>query len=114
MMAGMEVILVPAGLLGLAMFIVTIWASVRILGRIGHSGWWVLIGFVPVLNIALIWALALQRWPIDDESDSGIGRTGGTGSARDDSTLWSPGTLNNAGPPDDTPAPPTVLPPSNI
>lgn len=112
-MAGMEVVLVPAGLLGLAVFIVTIWASVRILDRIGHSGWWVLIGFVPVLNIAMIWALALQRWPIDDESDSGTGSTGGsTGSGQDDSTLWSPGALKNAGPPDGNPEPPAALPPA--
>ncbi|WP_086465600.1 DUF805 domain-containing protein [Oceanibaculum nanhaiense] len=109
MIAGMEVVLVPAGLLGLAVFIVTIWASVRILDRIGHSGWWVLIGFVPVLNIAMIWALALQRWPIDDESDSG---TGSTESGQDDSTLWSPETLKNAGPPDGHPEPPAALPPT--
>ena len=110
MMAGMEVVLVPAGLLGLAVFIVTLWASVRILGRIGHSGWWVLIGFVPVLNIAMIWALALQRWPSEGESDSGAGS--GTNSAQDDSTLWSPETLKNAGPPDNNPEPPAALPPA--
>lgn len=110
MMAGMEVVLVPAGLLGLAVFAVTLWASVRILHRIGHSGWWVLIGFVPVLNIAMIWALALQRWPIDGEENSAGGKT----SAQDDSTLWAPETLKSAGTggPGDSPEPPTALPPS--
>lgn len=112
MMAGMEVILVPAGLLGLAMFIVTIWASVRILGRIGHSGWWVLIGFVPVLNIALIWALALQRWPIDDDGEA----SGESNPSGKDGPLWAPETLKSAGPagPADKPEPPTALPPSKI
>lgn len=118
MMAGMEVVMVPAGLLGLALFIVSIWASVRILDRIGHSGWWVLIGFVPVLNIAMIWALALQRWPIDDEGKgeaSGSSNPSGT-----DDPLWAPETLKNpetpknTGPagPADKPEPPTALPPS--
>lgn len=112
MMAGMEVVLVPAGLLGLAVMVVTLWASVRILNRIGHSGWWVLASFVPVLNIALIWVLALQRWPAEGAEDSAANGTGGPDSARDDGTLWSPESLKNTGAPDDTPPPPTALPPA--
>lgn len=109
MMAGMEVVLVPAGLLGLAMFVVTIWASVRILNRIGHSGWWVLASFVPVLNIALIWVLALQRWPIDSEGGDAGARPSGTGDP-----LWSPESLKNAGAgaTGDTAEPPAALPPA--
>ena len=109
MMAGMEVILVPAGLLGLAVFAVTIWASVRILYRTGHSGWWVLASFVPVLNIALIWVLALQRWPNDGAEDSA-----GANNPGPDEPLWSPESLKNAG--TDTAGgntePPTALPPA--
>ena len=44
----------------------SIWASVRILHRIGLSGWWIIIGFIPLGNIIGLILLACVRWPVED------------------------------------------------
>jgi len=44
----------------LAIFLVPGW---RILRRTGHSGWWVLLWFVPLVNILALWIFAFARWP---------------------------------------------------
>jgi uncharacterized membrane protein YhaH (DUF805 family) len=44
----------------LAIFLVP---GVRILRRTGHSGWWVLLWFVPLVNILALWIFAFARWP---------------------------------------------------
>ena len=69
-------------------------------------------GWADVAKLALIWVLALQRWPAEDAEDRAANGTGGPDSARDDGTLWSPESLKNTGAPDDTPPPPTALPPA--
>ncbi len=38
------------------------WMLVRILQRAGYSGWWALIGFTPLLPIA-VWIFAFSSWP---------------------------------------------------
>ena len=35
----------------------------RILSRTGHSRWWCIVAFVPVLNLVGLWTLAYARWP---------------------------------------------------
>lgn len=34
-----------------------------IIGRTGRSRWWILAFFIPVVNVAALWTLALVRWP---------------------------------------------------
>jgi len=34
----------------------------RILGRLGFSRWWVIIAFVPLLNLVGLWVLAYAGW----------------------------------------------------
>ncbi|HZZ69322.1 MAG TPA: hypothetical protein VFE18_14205 [Phenylobacterium sp.] len=34
-----------------------------ILRRAGFSGWWVVLWFVPLVNLAAIWFFAMARWP---------------------------------------------------
>jgi hypothetical protein len=45
---------------------VAIWLLVRILHRVGYSGWWVLLNFIPIVNIVLIWVFSFQSWPNGD------------------------------------------------
>ena len=45
----------------LAIYIVPI---VMILRKAGYSGWWVLILFVPLVNIIMLWVFAFANWPI--------------------------------------------------
>jgi hypothetical protein len=35
----------------------------RIIHRTDHGWWWVILFFVPVLNIIAIWVLAFVPWP---------------------------------------------------
>jgi hypothetical protein len=39
---------------------------VKILRRTGHSGWWVLLYFVPIANIIGLWVFAFAHWPALD------------------------------------------------
>jgi hypothetical protein len=39
---------------------------IKILHRMGYSGWWVLIGVISPLNIIGLWYLAYSRWPAED------------------------------------------------
>jgi hypothetical protein len=39
---------------------------VTILRRTGHSGWWVLLWFVPLVNLIFLWIFAYSRWPAID------------------------------------------------
>jgi uncharacterized membrane protein YhaH (DUF805 family) len=37
-----------------------------VLRKAGYSGWWVLLGFVPIVGLVMLWVFAFSRWPIDD------------------------------------------------
>ncbi len=56
--------LLPLVIVGLAL-----WATVRILHKAGHSGWWTLLSFIPIVNIIAYWQLAFVRWPKFDDAD---------------------------------------------
>ena len=34
-----------------------------ILHRAGHSRWWTILAFVPLLNLVGLWVFAFTRWP---------------------------------------------------
>jgi hypothetical protein len=40
----------------------------RILRRAGRSRWWVILAFVPLLNLLGLWLFAFARWPNLDRS----------------------------------------------
>ncbi len=37
----------------------------RILRRTGHSGWWCLLTFIPLVNLIALWLFAYIRWPAE-------------------------------------------------
>jgi hypothetical protein len=39
---------------------------VKILQRTGHSGWWCIMAFIPLLNLLALWLFAYARWPARD------------------------------------------------
>ncbi len=47
----------------LPILIVAIWLPVRILHKAGYSGWWVVLGLVPIVNIVMVWVFAFADWP---------------------------------------------------
>jgi hypothetical protein len=51
----------------IAVWVVFLIAYVKIISRAGYSGWWVLIIFVPVVNIVMLLVFAFKEWPIQRE-----------------------------------------------
>jgi uncharacterized membrane protein YhaH (DUF805 family) len=47
-----------------AIAVVGITAWVKILGKAGYSGWWVLIALVPIANVVMFLVFAFSEWPV--------------------------------------------------
>jgi hypothetical protein len=47
--------------------LLVLWAWVRIIGQAGYPKWWVLVGFVPVVNVVMFFFFALREWPVRRE-----------------------------------------------
>ncbi len=47
----------------LVLLVLFAWPSIRILHRAGYSGWWVLLGVVPLVNLICCYIFAFARWP---------------------------------------------------
>jgi hypothetical protein len=52
-----------------AMIVITLLAMVRIVQRAGYSGWWVLIIFVPIVNLLALWYFGFGPWPVYKTSE---------------------------------------------
>lgn len=57
----------------LGLFLLVWVALVRIIQRTGHSGWWGLTAFIPLVNVLMIWVLALAPWPALEAARRGAG-----------------------------------------
>ena len=53
-------VLVISFVLVLVISLVPYWLILR---KAGFSGWWVLLLFIPIVNIAAPWIFALVQWP---------------------------------------------------
>ncbi|MBO0898820.1 hypothetical protein J1G44_06720 [Cellulomonas sp. zg-ZUI199] len=53
----------------IAVYVVMLVAYVRIIQKAGYSGWWVLVGLVPVLNVVMFLVFAFSRWPVLRENE---------------------------------------------
>jgi len=54
----------------LAILLIFLIAYIRIIQKAGYSGWWVLVGIVPVLNVVMFLVFAFSRWPVLRERDA--------------------------------------------
>ena len=61
--------------MGLGMWLLVIVISLamlypymRIIRRTGHSGWWLITMFVPILNVIMLWVFAFVKWPAVDRT----------------------------------------------
>ena len=55
------------GLLGILIWLVFLIAYIKIISKAGYSGWWVLIMFVPIVNVIMLLVFAYKEWPIQRE-----------------------------------------------
>lgn len=60
-------VLIALLIVGLILALVPLWAYVRIIRRAGYSGWWVLVGLVPIVNFVMFLVFAFKEWPIQRE-----------------------------------------------
>ena len=52
----------------IAVFGFPVW---RILSRLGFSGFWAILAFIPLVNLIALWVLALNKWPVETAMDAG-------------------------------------------
>lgn len=69
---GSESTIFLLGLLGLLVLLAFIvWINCQVLHKAGFSRWWVLVAFVPIVNLAGIWLFAFLDWPnVEADSES--------------------------------------------
>ncbi len=48
----------------LGVLLAALWPYGKILERTGYSRWWLLILFVPMINLIMIWVFAFANWPV--------------------------------------------------
>jgi uncharacterized membrane protein YhaH (DUF805 family) len=46
---------------------IVVFPAWRIISRTGHSGWWCLLMFIPLVNIVGLWLFAFVAWPAIDQ-----------------------------------------------
>ncbi|WP_205710903.1 hypothetical protein [Isoptericola sp. BMS4] len=54
----------------LTFLVVILVAYIRIIQKAGYSGWWVLVGIVPILNLVMFLVFAFSRWPVLREREA--------------------------------------------
>ncbi|TKR55447.1 hypothetical protein D7I39_11060 [Allopusillimonas ginsengisoli] len=37
--------------------------AAMIIGKAGYSRWWVILTFIPLVNLIMLWVFAFARWP---------------------------------------------------
>jgi len=50
--------------------IIPMWRTIT---KAGYSGWWVLLYFIPLVNIVMFWVFAYSNWPALAQSQAGPG-----------------------------------------
>jgi len=98
----------------LSIITVSIWATAKVISKAGYSGWWVLVSFVPLLNMVMFLVFAFNKWPIESRLEAatrGLYGPGPGGPYGDRSPggypPYSPAPPTpSAGPPPAPPAPP--------
>jgi uncharacterized membrane protein YhaH (DUF805 family) len=56
----------------LVAFLIFVVPYAMIIRKAGYSGWWVLVTFVPLVNLIMLWVFALARWPVEQRA-AGVG-----------------------------------------
>ncbi len=52
--------------------VIAIVAWVKIISKAGYSGWWVLIGIVPVVGAIMFLVFAFSKWPIQQRLEAAM------------------------------------------
>ena len=58
-------------IISLVLFVLSIIAAVKIVTKAGYSGAWVLVAFVPFVNVVMIFVFAFADWPVLQQARAG-------------------------------------------
>ena len=58
--------LIVAGLVGLAIYVLSVIPFFLVLKKMGRTPWWGVLLFVPPVNVVMYWIFAFWRWPSVD------------------------------------------------
>ena len=75
--AGGAVLITILGLLYVAFFAAMIWVYATIIRKAGYSGWYVLVLFVPIVNLVYLVLFAVKEWPVQQRLRQLQGIAGG-------------------------------------
>lgn len=59
-------------LVELTVIVISIVASVKIVTKAGYSGWYVLLSFVPLVNVVAFLVFAFSKWPIEQRLETAM------------------------------------------
>lgn len=51
----------------LLILVLPAWLFSRVITKAGFSGWWALLGVVPLINLIALWVFAFTKWPSASE-----------------------------------------------
>jgi uncharacterized membrane protein YhaH (DUF805 family) len=54
----------------LVVAVISIVATVRVITKAGYSGWWILISFVPFVNLVMFLVFAFSKWPVEQRLEA--------------------------------------------
>jgi len=54
-------------LIVLLVLVLPAWLFSRVVSKAGFSGWWALLGVVPLVNLVALWVFAFTKWPLVPE-----------------------------------------------
>jgi hypothetical protein len=60
--------LIGMPIMGILLLILVGVPIARVVHRSGHSRWWTIIAFIPLLNLIGLWVFAFARWPTVDKA----------------------------------------------
>jgi hypothetical protein len=59
-------------LVELATIVISLIASVKIITKAGYSGWYILLSFVPLVNMAAFVVFAFSKWPVEQRLETAL------------------------------------------
>jgi energy-coupling factor transporter transmembrane protein EcfT len=109
-LSGFEHFLIVAAVIYLAIMVIMLIATVKIVTKAGYPGWWVAVPFIPLIGpfigIVLFFVFAFSEWPIQRELAVARSRQGGGYASGPPGSPWAPPM------PTPTPTPTPSYPPS--
>lgn len=54
----------------LVMMVFILWVYAQIVKKAGYSGWYVLLGLIPIVNLVMFLIFAFSKWPVESEVEA--------------------------------------------